>query len=361
LMVENVFQPLGMRSSHFGVQPGEFLNGASVVWEHTIQNGQPNPIQPAGQFAHGFKPVHGPAGCINSTPEDMLRFLSAYIPDASGATPFFSAASYRSLTSLVNNLKAPGFGIDEQVPSSGDAVKLAFEGCNLRNVAVINLCPQTRNGFIWMANAWGDEIKPFGGRAGKDLARPMLTGRAQDATVLDLTVDNATTGLTVEWWQYQTPIEDYIRKQHTFSLKPDDLQNRFNGSSPWSDGDVVFDCGKYDGGGRLKYKPAQPILGSWQHFAFVADRANGQMIIYRNGVKEAAGASTTFLSPGQYPLYVGGDNSAFPGQLCEFRLWNYACSEIEIKARLHQVISPQTRGLIGRVSGTPAPGLPLNN
>jgi hypothetical protein len=142
-------------------------------------------------------------------------------------------------------------------------------------------------------------------------------------------------------------------------LRPDILVNRFSGSSPWSDGKVVFDIGEWNGGGRLQYKSPQSILDSWQHFAFVADRASGQMAIYRNGVLEASKNGRSFLRSGQYSLYVGGDATPFPGRLCEFRLWDHARSVAEIQGELHRVVAPQTSGLIAYVKGPEGYGLPV--
>lgn len=147
--------------------------------------------------------------------------------------------------------------------------------------------------------------------------------------------------ITIEFWQKA----EAASTLSSFQLAPDNLANRINAHVPFIDGRVYWDFGNIGGSptlGRLAYTPPVPILGSWQHFAFVASRSNNYMKIFRNGVEEAS-------KPGVSP-FIRGDRSLnigqFTGRMSEFRVWNVARTGPEIGASMHAALSNSTPGLV---------------
>src|SRR5262249_33204473 len=92
-----------------------------------------------------------------------------------------------------------------------------------------------------------------------------------------------TNEITIEFWQRTS----FIQGQATFSLNPTVGANGSNGHVPFADGVVYWDFGNSSGAGRLSYTPPATMIGTWQHFAFVASQSRNYMAIYRNGVQEA--------------------------------------------------------------------------
>ena len=75
--------------------------------------------------------------------------------------------------------------------------------------------------------------------------------------------------ITVEFWQKA----DAAASQNAIVLNPDNTANRLSIQAPSANGAVVWDFGNSAGNGRLTYTPPVSIVGSWQHFAFVAAAA----------------------------------------------------------------------------------------
>ncbi|MCG3127192.1 MAG: hypothetical protein CHACPFDD_02050 [Phycisphaerae bacterium] len=174
-----------------------------------------------------------------------------------------------------------------------------------------------------------DGIGPFPGYAvgfdGDDMVNvPSISGVA------------SRTEITVELWQFV----DAAATQSSFGFSPDHTFNRFQAHVPWSDGVVYWDFGNVNGGGRLAYSPPEPIVGSWQHFAFVASQSGAKMEIYRNGVLEAQKAGMDPRETGTYSLRVGvnGSGNYFRGRIDEFRIWNVARSAAEIAANFNTTL-----------------------
>jgi len=143
--------------------------------------------------------------------------------------------------------------------------------------------------------------------------------------------DAPCTEITILVWQKV----DEPRQQSTLSNFPDDYTDRINFHIPWSDETVYWDFGNITTAGRLSYIPAQPIIGTWQHFAFVASESEDYMKIYRNGVEEASKDGMTPYSGTLRGIYIGNLDGAnfFSGKIDEIKIYNRALSGKEIKAQ----------------------------
>lgn len=125
--------------------------------------------------------------------------------------------------------------------------------------------------------------------------------------------------ITVEFWQRVKAKQD----QQTFYVASD-----FYGSFPGNDGLVHWKFGTTD----LSYAPPASILGVWNHFAVVASKSGSYTRVYRNGVKEAELATMTSFSGSSADLLLGKN---FTGDLAEFRIWNTARSESQIRQNMN--------------------------
>jgi signal transduction histidine kinase/ligand-binding sensor domain-containing protein/CheY-like chemotaxis protein/protocatechuate 3,4-dioxygenase beta subunit len=151
--------------------------------------------------------------------------------------------------------------------------------------------------------------------------------------------------VTVEFWQKA----NRLRAPGIFAVGPDFGTNRFQARIGLEDGMVSWDCGDIGNNGRLAYRPPETITGRWQHFALVASQRGNFMRIYRNGVLEAQKTGASRFSPTNLDLVLGGGmspDSGFEGQFDEFRVWNTARSEAQIRECLYRKLSGQEPGLV---------------
>ncbi|MFB8796397.1 MAG: LamG domain-containing protein [Microcoleus sp.] len=89
-------------------------------------------------------------------------------------------------------------------------------------------------------------------------------------------------------------------------------------------------------------------LGKWTHIA-VTQEPSGSTKIYKNGQLIQSGTCQTPNTVNRTINYIGRSNWAtdayFDGQMAEFRLWNKARTEAEIKADLNKRLMGQESGL----------------
>jgi hypothetical protein len=154
-----------------------------------------------------------------------------------------------------------------------------------------------------------------------------------------------TNEITIEFWVRVS----LVQQQSTLSLYPDSDTNRINIHLPFADGIVYWDFGDIGNGGRLSYKPSQPITLTWQHYAFVASQSGSYMGIYRNGVLDAFKPSMTPFVRYNADLILGAfldDNFFFAGDLDEVRIWNVARTQAQIQNTMHQTLVGNEAGLV---------------
>ena len=171
----------------------------------------------------------------------------------------------------------------------------------------------------------GGAAVEFGGVG--DFARLVRFGRSMPSEI------------TVEFWvQIQQ-----LANGTGFLLDPDNYANRFFGGLWQASGNRIYwDYGDIGAGGRLYFDFSENVLGSWQHFAFVASRSNNCMKIFRNGKLAASANQFNDFALGDYSLRLGQD---LKGLLDEFRIWSRARSAEEILTGMNDRISGNEPGL----------------
>ncbi len=172
--------------------------------------------------------------------------------------------------------------------------------------------------------------------------------------------------ITVEFWERL----DAVQVSSACGLAPDDVSNRLNVHLPWSDGNVYWDFGDINAGGRLTYLNPGDLVGTWIHWAFEASQSGNFMRIYRNAVLVAEKAGMTPLTNGGTDLHLGNlGGPSLAGAIAEFRVWNVARSEADLRATLVTTLAGNESGLVayyrlnepgGRVAHAGSPNFPID-
>jgi Concanavalin A-like lectin/glucanases superfamily/Pentaxin family len=165
--------------------------------------------------------------------------------------------------------------------------------------------------------------------------------------IADLDADTPLSEVTVEFWQRVNS----VRRQSVFSLEPDLTANRMQAHTPWANEVVYWDFGNINAGGRLTYIPPTSPVGDWNHFALVASASGNYMRIYRNGVLEAQKSGMDPREMGSFDLILGrytldGISYYLNGVLDEFRVWNVARTEDQIRQFMNQPLADGEPGLV---------------
>ena len=264
------------------------------------------------------------------SPADANLLLNYRFDEPSGVT----VVDYRSTSPPQNGILTNG------------ASRLPFER---PSVDLVGLAPATRYHFrSAAASTNGTEL---------GLVESFATPTKAAGTALDFDGTNdfarvagignsmPTTNVTVEFWQrVHAP-----KVQSTFALEPDNNASRFQAHVPFVDGIVYWDFGNISGNaGRLSYTPPQSIVGTWQHFAFVASVPGNYMRIYRNGILEMSKVGASTFTRGTYDLTLGRNTSAvnFGGELDEFRIWNVARDGTNILQDFNRRLQGNEPGLL---------------
>jgi concanavalin A-like lectin/glucanase superfamily protein len=87
----------------------------------------------------------------------------------------------------------------------------------------------------------------------------------------------------------------------------------------------------------------------WTHVAATRARATGIVLVYVNGVLEAAGTGNTHALASSTTISFGGRASRdfFVGQMADLRLWNTVRSQENIVANMHRRMLGTEKGLVG--------------
>ncbi|HXJ60024.1 MAG TPA: LamG-like jellyroll fold domain-containing protein [Verrucomicrobiae bacterium] len=131
--------------------------------------------------------------------------------------------------------------------------------------------------------------------------------------------------ITISFWQ-KARIDQV---QYSVSLSPYDFKHVCRCIATYPDGMIVFDFGNNHAGGQLSYIPPESILGTWQHFTFVASQKENFMKTYRNGILEAQKTGMTPFENVSSDLLLG---DGFEGLLDEVRIYDRALSAAETMA-----------------------------
>lgn len=149
-----------------------------------------------------------------------------------------------------------------------------------------------------------------------------------------------TNEITIEFWQRMSS-SNYV---NTVVLSPDITSDACHAFVPYSDHNIYWAFGNTSAGGQLSYTPPASLVGSWQHFAFVASQSGNFMAIYRNGVLEAQKTGMTPLTQGSRSLVLG--SQAVNEDLDEVRIWNVARTADEIRTNMNRSLTGDEPGLL---------------
>ncbi|HEY3266616.1 MAG TPA: LamG-like jellyroll fold domain-containing protein [Armatimonadota bacterium] len=203
--------------------------------------------------------------------------------------------------------------------------------------AVAGVAATLSGGASWIPSGAFDDRAPG---SGSSLA---FNGSTSDVNVPGFGAAAPTTEATIEFWQFV----GQAKQQAAFSIGDYASANRISCHTPWADGAVYWDFGNLSTDGRLAYTPPASILGSWQHYAFVASQSGAYMRIYRNGILEAAKTKMTPFIPDASALRIGAGGADYTGgTMEEFRVWNVARTQAQIQASMNRTLTGAEPGLI---------------
>jgi CubicO group peptidase (beta-lactamase class C family) len=141
LVVEHVFNPLGMFTASFGApgRAGSFLQ----PWGHALENGNYSPVEP-GPDADSPEVV-GPAGTVHMSMADFARYAAAHIAGERGVDGLVTAETFARLHQQTPGT-ASGLGWLLAVRVWANGIALHHEGSNQ----------------LWYANTWLSANRDFG-------------------------------------------------------------------------------------------------------------------------------------------------------------------------------------------------------
>ncbi len=113
-------------------------------------------------------------------------------------------------------------------------------------------------------------------------------------------------------------------------------------------GGIRWDFGGPASVGRLSAPGLPRTMGNWTHLAFVASRARNDMRLYTNGVLSVSKPGLgRFAASTNRSLWIGqSDEGSMKGSLTEFRVWNRARSEEEIRRDYRRDLKGTEPGLV---------------
>ena len=164
----------------------------------------------------------------------------------------------------------------------------------------------------------------------------------------DFSMNSLTSQATVELWMRGAP-----QGSHVFFVTNDARQRVLSAHVPYSDGNVYFDGG-VDANGNfdriVKQLSPADSAETWNHWAFVRDSIAGRMAIYRNGVLWHSQDSGLVrpMTNGTRVVVGAHHDGKWPhaGAFTEFRLWNTARTDAQIKDNMTRRVSSLEPGLI---------------
>lgn len=171
----------------------------------------------------------------------------------------------------------------------------------------------------------------------RSCAGTALTFNGSDTRAVDTSFRWNGGAVTVEYWTFVPRAG--LRATTTFMVgASDNTGNRFQAHAPWDDGNLYWDYGN-SGTGRISTSFG-PYFDRWVHLAFVSD-GTGFKAIYINGALAASGNEAAAPS-GLRDLTIGAmrDRLWFRGSVDEFRIWNVARTQEEIRATMFRRLPP---------------------
>lgn len=140
LISEYVFHPLGINNAGFGA-PGS----AKIVNQPRGHRknwwGRLKPVEPDDEHSDNFQ-AFGPAGTINISLKDWMRFAQDQLDGVHGRGKLLDATTYRKLHTPVTGNYALGWGAAYQPEDSGTLLLLTHSGSNGYWLAEIRIMPK---------------------------------------------------------------------------------------------------------------------------------------------------------------------------------------------------------------------------
>jgi hypothetical protein len=290
-------------------------------------------------------PTLGTSGVIASQTIDEGSASTATFPVTDGDPELVQSMSLQVTSSNTNLIRNPTITFGG---TDGNAT-VAFKGRPGANgsVTLTVIATQTAgsplsttNSFVVTIRAVDDapNVGPANSLAFNSTLTPATLSQAAYVRIPGFGTNVPTSEITIEFWQNVRENAN----QSTFQLTPDNTANRINAHVPWGNGQVFWDFGNIVTGGRLAYTPPVPIVGTWQHFAFVASASGNYMKIFRNGIEEASKPGVTPFLPADRELRLG----LFLGSLAEFRVWKVARTSEQILSTLHASVTNEAPDLV---------------
>ena len=345
----HVFEPLGMRTANTGDDNARVPAVVDRPWQHRLNGEKIIPVVPVGLGPPGFSRAHAPAGHANSSVGDLARFMIAHLPAAS--PQLLRPETLRFLQTPVLGDFCPGWEHGEASWTGGSFVH--HNGTNMLNVADAYVLPGRNAAYCAAANVAGPAAWTALFEANSLARWTVLNGRFRDPVVFRAFGRKAPAEeITVEFWQKVNAVQE----QSTFEMNIVSGQNRISAHVPWATGDVIWDFGDWEHGGRLQYRPPASLVGQWHHFALVASRRQSGMAIYRNAIEQARKQGSSHFVAGDYDLFVGWGINPFGGEVREFRVWDRARTQVEIQRDLNSVLNGSESGLLAYWRGESGSG-----
>ena len=145
----------------------------------------------------------------------------------------------------------------------------------------------------------------------------------------------ANSSITFEWWGYVTTAEA-VTNPTTVLFGPDDYNNRVLCHWPWSDGNLYWDYGNINIGGRIT-TPVAPSLNKWTLIHVTYDAVSGRRTISFDGVEVSSGV---FVSAPSAAKTAGGVfASSVRGMVDEFAIYLKVLSPARRAAHFNTRIS----------------------
>jgi len=164
LVRQQVFAPLGIRNAGFG--PPGTSGKFDQPLGHDEKAGALVPLDPADAESDN-PPALGPAGTINITLRDWLRFAQDQLDGTHRRGKLLKAETYRRLHTPVTAVYAYGWGV--KLETDGTPSLLTHTGSNGFWVADIRIMPKHDMIFLVVTNAGNEGAKEAVGEIGKAL------------------------------------------------------------------------------------------------------------------------------------------------------------------------------------------------
>lgn len=143
---------------------------------------------------------------------------------------------------------------------------------------------------------------------------------------------NNPTDFTIEWWLNPTTYNNWNQQ----------VGNGWGNFLFHANSNGSFSAGVANNGSRINSPVDQLELNRWQHIAFV--KSGNNFTLYHNGESVGTSSSSSNVNWGDFTIGESGGHS-INGYLDEFRMWETARTEQEIRESMHLTIPGDSPGL----------------